>query len=459
MTTAALAEAQSTRPRLGLLQQRLAARAHQRQASLLVQAQQAADAVARRYRGLAAQLAELASRLGLAGLPQIAQALDQALAQARADMAAELERLGRTGYQSAARAVLDALPAEWTPVFAALAAARRQLAAVQEAQIPQPEPEPSRKPPQPPWKLKYEWEQVAQGAIKGKKAQQFVQSLLFPPPRLEDVSRWLSEKPPGGLSWDERLRRWEAATRGAMLTQLTQGLVAGENIDGLRARLEPFTAGLAYRAQRIARTEGCRVAERAGRACYSQMGELLDGLQIVAVMDEWTRPHHAARNGRIYRRGLDGLYRDDAGQLLPDLPDEPNCRCMTIPVLQTPEVLRDSPAAMEAFLTAAGELVPDPASYSDWWRQATERERMIAVGVKRYQAVRDMLASGPAPRAPEWEDFITPQGKLIPVEKLRAESAEERAARRRRVELVLDQRRRAYQAVASTGLPPGRLPH
>lgn len=243
-----------------------------------------------------------------------------------------------------------------------------------------------------------------------------------------------------------------------MLSHLVQGLVAGENVDQLRARLEPFADGLAYKAQRIARTEGCRVAERAGRSGYEQLGGMLQGLQIVAVMDEWTRPHHAARNGRIYLRGPDGLYRDDAGQLLPDLPDEPNCRCMTIPVLQTPEVLKRNPAALAAFETAAKELIPDPASYRDWWAGASERERMIAVGVKRYQAMRDLLASEPMPREPEWADFIDPKGRLIPKETLQAESPTDRANRRRKVDELLAQRQRAFQVVASTGLPPGPSP-
>ncbi|MBC7336237.1 MAG: minor capsid protein, partial [Clostridia bacterium] len=255
-----------------------------------------------------------------------------------------------------------------------------------------------------------------------------VKRLLFPPPSRQQVFRWLTAAPPGGRSWDERLRYWGEQTRAAMLTQLTQGLAAGENYQELERRLRPLADGLAYKSMRIARTEACRVAERANLAVADQLGDMVQGQQIIAVMDEWTRPHHAARHGRIYWKGADGVYRDDEGNPLPDLPDEPNCRCMTIPVLRPPDVLQKSPDVRAAFQAETKRLIPDPGSYMDWWELASTKERMMAVGTRRYQVMAKLLK-----RDPEWIDFLAPDGSLLSISQLSNEDAEQRQARRLQV--------------------------
>lgn len=450
-------------PATGLLHQRLAARFCQRQAVLLGKTRQASEQVRSHYRGLASRLAHEAYRLGLAGLGRLGQRADQLLADAAAQMEAELLRLGRLGHQSAVEAILQAIPAEWLAILASMAASRQALSQPiatrlqanqkipEAATAIQPEPEP--------WSVRYEWQPIANGSVDRQEAMELIRQLLFPAPTIEQVRAWLEQAPPGGLSWHQRLRRWDEPTRAAMLNELCIGLSSGENVDQLRDRLQPLADGLAYKAQRIARTEGNRVAERASRRCFDGMGDLVDGLQIVAVMDEWTRPHHAARHGKIYRRGPDGQYRDQEGQILPDLPDEPNCRCMTIPVLAMPEEFRHNPAARAVFLTATKELIPDPASYEQWWAQASTQERMTAVGVRRYQTVRDQLARLPVPRKPEWADFIDTKGRLIPQEELAKESPEKRAERRRKVDLLLAQRQELFRQVAASGfVMPGQTP-
>mgnify|MGYP003871281769 CR=1 FL=1 len=287
-------------------------------------------------------------------------------------------------------------------------------------------------------------------SLSPEQAKALIDAMLFPPPTAEEVERALRDPGPGGLPWDERLKRWEHMTRQAMLNELTVGLASAENVDQLRRRLKPLADGLAWKAQRIARTEGRRVAERDYQDRLAGLGDLLDGQQIVAVMDEWTRPAHAARHGRIFRRGADGVFRDERGGVLPDLPDAPNCRCMTIPVLAMPEEFRGDPAARAAFETAAGRLIPDPASYADWWERAGRKERSTAVGAKRYQAVRDLVG-----REPEWTDFLGPDGELLSVAALRSETPARRQERKTEVEAILDARRRMFQSVASRGYALG----
>lgn len=57
----------------------------------------------------------------------------------------------------------------------------------------------------------------------------------------------------------------------------------------------------------------------------------------------------------------------------------------------------------------------------------------------------------PVPREPEWEDFIDAEGRLLAVEHLRSESAEERDQRRRKIDLMLAQRQKLFQHVAGAG--------
>jgi SPP1 gp7 family putative phage head morphogenesis protein len=384
----------------------------------------AAQDLAGKLRRLAVSLARDAAEVATGthgfNLRAIHDRLDAMVLRLMDGMIEEVLKFGENAWDTAVQSFLRALPSRW---LAALVQGQHH----QEATIV----------------ARYELEGLPRDELEAA-----AKRLLFPPPSQEDIYKWLTVAPPGGKSWDERLRAWTEKTRAAMLTQITQGMAAGETPDQIEQRLRPLADGLGYKSERIARTEACRVAERANLAMCDRLGDMVAGQQIVAVMDEWTRPHHAARNGKIYRKGADGVYRDDAGNPLPDLPDEPNCRCMTIPVLREPESVKAQPEVAAAFRLETKKLVPDPASYMDWWERASTKERMAVVGVKRYQVVQKRLL-----REPEWIDFLAPDGTLLSVSQLHSETPEERAVRRNKVEAMLAQRRMLLRQVASTGWP------
>jgi len=280
--------------------------------------------------------------------------------------------------------------------------------------------------------------------------------MLFDPPNRNEIDNWLRTSLPGGKSWDERLKAWVEQTRAAFLTQITQGLAAGETPDQIEKRLRPFADGLAYKSERIARTEACRVAERANLAMCDEISDMIAGQQIFAVMDEWTRPHHAARHGRTYWKKPDGTYRDDQGNLLPELPDEPNCRCMTIPVLNMQDIVAETPTLAAGVYTAMAAIPKTPigAGYEDWWKTASEKERMTAVGVNRYRTVKKLLG-----RDPEWFELIDAEGKLLPVEVLERETQDERMKRVEAVKAQILQQELAHLGLTRTGgILPARLP-
>jgi len=408
---------------------RLAAAAHLRQARILSLLGARLRSLRAKANELVRRLARKAAELGMAGLPHLAGIIRGELDELRSALEGVLEEFARTGYEMSREMLVKTIGAQ------------RLLALINRGTMTEAE-EPTA------------GQIVARYQLAGiplEELETYVKSLIFRPPDAETVSRWLVEKPPGGLSWEERFWRWAVPAQAAFLTQLTQGLAAGENPTQLEQRIRPFADGLFYKSERIARTEAMRVAERANRATAERMGPYLEGLQIVAVMDEWTRPHHAARNGRVFYRGEDGVYRDETGEILPDLPDEPNCRCMTIPVLTMPPELRGRSAAGEAFRTASGGLIPDPASYAEWWEKASPQEQRIAVGAGRYELVRDRLAKLPTPRPPEWIDFIDEKGRLLPPWRLKSESAEEWQRRREAVDAMLTQRKLLWQQVSTMG--------
>jgi hypothetical protein len=222
--------------------------------------------------------------------------------------------------------------------------------------------------------------------------------------------------------------------------------------------IRPYLDGSRMRAARFARTFGMHVAHGAQLAADDGLGDLLMGYQIRAVKDEHTRSWHAHRDGTIYYKnphgnqlGFDRMPRPPLES--PDPRDRPagaseiafNCRCYVVPVLSPLEELEQHPA----FTTAADKLVPDPATYADWFAKAPERERRLAVGSRRYRTVQAKVAN------PEWHHFVDPdKGTLVPVQTLKREPSVKRAERVQKVQRVIAQRREDVRRVSTFGFEP-----
>jgi SPP1 gp7 family putative phage head morphogenesis protein len=180
-------------------------------------------------------------------------------------------------------------------------------------------------------------------------------------------------------------RLWTPAAKLQIESQLTAGLAAGETVEQLTQRIRSATGAMAWQARRIARTEGRRALERDHlNRTIAALGDMVQGIMIQAVMDDRTRPEHAARHGTIYRRQKDGSFRDKAGRQAPELPDAPNCRCTYVPVLAEPELDERSKAAYE---TATEALIPDLPTYEEVWDKADKRTRRRMIGASRYDAI------------------------------------------------------------------------
>jgi len=431
------------------IDQRLASRGAQQQVALLSRSERAAVNVGRAYDALLRDLLALATDGSVtdAMARGARDAAERASRDAEASLKADLEAAAQWSREVTTDVLVRTIPLHW---FRAVAP---ELAA-----IPFPESVlQERERGEPPIDAGYDFEPIAQRRLSQEEAMALIRELVFGPLTPDEVEAYLAGGA-GGIAWGERLKYWDSQSRDRMLSELGSGVSGGEAVNDIRKRLQPITDGIAYKAQRFARTEARRVAERSQVDTYAAMGDMLSGIQVIASLDQWTRPEHAARHGKVYRRKEDGAFIADDGEVMPELPDAPNCRCYPSPLLAPPEEFLKDPALRAEFQNAQADAIPDPAAYTQWFARASEKERTLAVGVRRYRAMERRL-SGTGQR-PEWTDFIDAEGRLISAQRIRSESEAARAERKTIVDAILDQRERLYREAARQGFfDPAKPPH
>lgn len=194
-----------------------------------------------------------------------------------------------------------------------------------------------------------------------------------------------------------RLRRWSARlTRADKVARiLAEGLAQDRDPNDIAREIAPFVKEYVDAAKRLLRTESSRIHNEVLEHTFDQYSDIIVGYQIIAILDDRTRPHHATRHGKVYF-----VHKAPYASDRPELPDEPNCRC-TYTVL-----LRDG-------LRRPGVPLPSSRTYSAWFdRQAVATKQRI-VGKRRWAEVKSKISR------PSWNDFINPStGKLIRLETL-----------------------------------------
>ncbi|MBS0187298.1 MAG: minor capsid protein [Planctomycetes bacterium] len=243
---------------------------------------------------------------------------------------------------------------------------------------------------------------------------------VFTPPDADKIAAWVSN--PGWfngreMSWQDRLEMQSRriADKEELSRTLTRLYADGANVAEIARAIRPAVDNIKASAQRIARTESLRIAEEAQRESYAQVDDLIAGMQIWATLDDRTRPEHAARNGTIYPK--------DA---CPIVPDEPNCRCFTAPVLRDDaEIIKADVGGRPAGnLTVVNGTVQDLDTWSAWFdAQSPARQRGV-IGPDRFEAL-DGKVSGRV----RWAHVVDDAGYMNTAEQLRAADAEALNAR------------------------------
>ena len=268
-----------------------------------------------------------------------------------------------------------------------------------------------------------------------------VKRVVFPAPGPMQVLKALKTS-----DWEARLDSLSSNITDKQIAfdTLVKGFSDGENIAQVKKKLEPLVGGIKASAQRIARTEGMRVAEDVQRKSWEGLGDMMIGAQIIAVLDENTRPEHATRNGQIYYRNPRGNQKSI--DQLPDLPDQPNCRCMSSPVLALPKELENDPAIREAFKQVEKTGTGDAETHNKWFAAADPVRRKKVVGIKRYNEVEKLVD-----REPQWSDFVSEDGSLLTMKELRDESVIQRTARKQLIDQQIAKRGRAIRELSRDG--------
>ena len=297
--------------------------------------------------------------------------------------------------------------------------------------------------------------QLTEAKATPEQAEQ-MKGMIFPP-QTEAAARAIVHRPTAGVGWEARLaQQTTLAPPGQLASLITTWRATGTTPKIMEEAMMPLVNGVRSTARRVARTEGQRVASQTRLESYEALGDLVIGYQIHATMDSHTRPHHAARNGQTY-------FKDPKpGQLSStDMPIPPqesdgsvahNCRCWITPIVNVQPQIEDDPAAKKLFTDAEANLVPDPASYADWFATATPGERRKAAGSRRLSAAQDRLPPG---QTVSWVDVLKLNGELLTAEELTRESEEARLARVKAVGDLIDRRRELARKIAQFGyLPP-----
>lgn len=437
---------------LSIIDQRLAAEMHKRQIETLVKAEGVADQVAAGIQSAADRWVEIlttnydisirlrvASRLWYSHFMQIAPTIDD-----------QFRRLINWSHNEQVAAYAEAIPRHWFRKVSPVVATMTNLEDIGHPTLPS---RPVTIPGQlnaPDLRADVFTEPIAERTTRmtDEEWQQTLREVVFQPPTRAEVEQMLHTKGPDGISWQGRFE--QLSRRITDLDRMSQELIVGyangENLQQLKKRALPLVEGIQASAKRIVRTEGLRIAEQVQRRSWDGLGDMMVGAQVLAVLDQNTRPEHAARNGTIYYEQPKPGQKSMAE--LPMLPDQPNCRCSAIPVLKPPKELENDPEVAAAFKNASGAGIPDPASYDKWFATADPARRMMAVGTRRYREVETMLRGF---REPEWTDFIDTEGKLLPISQISSETPADRATRKYEVGELIRKRGEQVKAIAAKG--------
>lgn len=123
-------------------------------------------------------------------------------------------------------------------------------------------------------------------------------------------------------SFSERIWDNRARLVNSVLTELTQGIIAGRSMEDISKALEARMGAGFSNAYRLVRTETAHFAEEATYDCYRDLA--VERYQILATLDDRTSEICQDMDGQVFK-----LSDKQEGLTYP--PFHPNCRTTTVP--------------------------------------------------------------------------------------------------------------------------------
>lgn len=282
--------------------------------------------------------------------------------------------------------------------------------------------------------------------------EKLVKRYVFPPRSKADIAATMnrdvitvtSKGEQVVMNWEERILDLSRKVDPVKVAkEITESMELGESAHDLSKRLLAETKGIGASAKRIARTESMRQMGDSAEKSYEALGDIYVGMQFVATMDEVVRPEHAIFNGKIWYR--DGRQPDIS--TMPRPPIAANCRCGTVSVLSTPKEALNDPNWLAQIQKAGEQAHPDAATMDEWWATTDEGRQKLSVGARRFEAVQKLVGN----RATTWADFVQPNGRIMTIKELQAESDVDREKRRFAISAALQEQGRLRRQVTAMG--------
>jgi hypothetical protein len=199
-------------------------------------------------------------------------------------------------------------------------------------------------------------DRILSGKADAEESMDIIRAIEFPAPSAAKVRRILS----GGYDGVDAMSRIKTVAKADIATlrqRITLSLSATNLYDDEASAIQALTAsikelvgndpgkptGMAYRARRIARTEGVRVAEASLRESWASTKDLFSGIRTQRAGGEPCELCDPYDDVVFWDDGH-GQYVSDDGRRLPDFPIHPNCMCFTTPELAD-DLTKDLPDA------------------------------------------------------------------------------------------------------------------
>jgi hypothetical protein len=197
------------------------------------------------------------------------------------------------------------------------------------------------------------FQKILAGKLSKPEALDIIRELEFGSPTPEQLNAILDDVAwPDGLNAMERIVTVPTSEIEELRRKINEHLAlpgadSASALSDLANDIGDLVDNVNFKAVRIARTEGTRVAEDMLRETWKEADEFIEGIQVFTANDENVRPTHVKnpnwripRHGKIYRKQRNGSFRADDGEPLPRFPEDPNCRCWDTPVM-IPEIERE----------------------------------------------------------------------------------------------------------------------
>lgn len=221
------------------------------------------------------------------------------------------------------------------------------------------------------------WQAILDGKATEAQARALVRAVEFGTPTEIEVEAVLNGSSANdGLSAMERIKtvsgpeldKARGAIRRAMSGQIPEGQASA--VDQLAKDLRPLlnqNEGLNYKARRIARTEGVRVAEAAQRQSWEAVPDMIKGMRSWTAGDGNVRDSHRKWHNKLFLRTGPGEYRSVTLGPAPEFPLAPNCRGWSTPELHDElfsEVPGPSAQRFDAAMARLKRQMDDPTQRS-----------------------------------------------------------------------------------------------